>query len=106
MPTRHGGSFWKKATMYRRFNLRRMTTFPSSRSHGPCPLRTRRQYDVDYQELIPPFPIDDIAKRAAIEIGAQIFAEHVDPSVAVLVAGGRDMRRDQYPRIGPHSCRW
>src|ERR1017187_5072869 len=28
MPTRHGGSFWKNAKTYRRFNCRRVTTCP------------------------------------------------------------------------------
>jgi hypothetical protein len=30
MPTRHGGSFWKNANTYRRFNCRRTTVCPSA----------------------------------------------------------------------------
>src|SRR5215813_10051231 len=30
MPTRHGGSFWKNASTYRRFSWRRSTTLPST----------------------------------------------------------------------------
>ena len=36
--------------------------------------------------LISPRPVDYIAQRRAIEIGAQIVAEHLDGTVAVVVA--------------------
>src|SRR5262249_14522343 len=45
--------------------------------------------------------IDDIPERPALEIGAQIVAEEIDGAMTVLITGRRDMRRDQYPRIGP-----
>src|SRR6266699_1594851 len=51
--------------------------------------------------LIAPLPIDDISKRLAIEIGAQIGAEDIYGAMPILVSGARDMRRDQHPRIGP-----
>lgn len=51
--------------------------------------------------LIAPFPIDDIPERPALEIGAQIVAEEIDGAMTVLITGRRDMRRDQYPGIGP-----
>jgi hypothetical protein len=51
--------------------------------------------------LISPFPIDDIPERPALEIGTQIVAEEIDGAMTVLIAGRRDMRRDQYPGIGP-----
>ena len=51
--------------------------------------------------LVAPFPIDDIPERLALKIGAQIVAEEVDGAMTVLITVRRDMRRDQYPRIGP-----
>src|ERR1700730_11408914 len=51
--------------------------------------------------LIAQFPIDDIPERPALEIGAQILAEEIDGAMTVLITGRRDMRRDQYPGIGP-----
>jgi hypothetical protein len=42
--------------------------------------------------LIAPFPIDDISKRLAIEIGAQIGAEDIYGAMPILVSGARDMR--------------
>src|SRR5476649_2952602 len=38
MPTRHGDSFWKNDRTYRRFNCRRMTTWPSTST--PCTWKT------------------------------------------------------------------
>jgi hypothetical protein len=55
---------------------------------------------------IPPLPIDNIAERLAIEIGAEIFAEQINSGMSVLVAGGRDMRRDQDLRFGPQPRHW
>jgi hypothetical protein len=48
-----------------------------------------------------PLPVDDVAQRPAVAIGAEIVAEHIHTAVAVLVAAVRDMRRDQHPTIGP-----
>src|SRR5262245_38001470 len=56
--------------------------------------------------LIAPFPIDDIPERGALEIGAQVVAEEIDRAMTVLITGGRDMRRDQHPGIGPEPWRW
>ena len=53
--------------------------------------------------LIAPFPIDDIPKRPAIEIGAQIVAEEIDGAMTVLITCRRDVRRDQYPGIRPEA---
>src|ERR1700740_2205316 len=50
---------------------------------------------------IAPFPIDDILERPARDIGAQIIAEEVCGTVMVLIAGRRDMRRDQHLGIRP-----
>src|SRR3954470_18656927 len=38
MPTRQGGSFWKKVRTWRRFNWRRMTTWPAAST--PCTWKT------------------------------------------------------------------
>ena len=38
MPTRHGGSFWKNARTVRRFNWRRMSTWPAAST--PCTWKT------------------------------------------------------------------
>ena len=51
--------------------------------------------------LIAALPIDDVAQRTAVEIGAQILAEQIDAAVAILVARAGDVRRNQYARIGP-----
>src|SRR5438309_11159603 len=46
-------------------------------------------------------PVDDVLQGPAIEIGAQIVAEEVDGTVPILIAGTRDVRRDQNLGIGP-----
>jgi hypothetical protein len=46
-------------------------------------------------------PVDDVTQRPTVAIGAEIVAEHINTTVAVLVAAVRDMRRDQHPAIGP-----
>ena len=51
--------------------------------------------------LISPRPVDYIAQRRAIEIGAQIVAEHLDGAVAVVVALAGNVRRNQNPRVLP-----
>ena len=53
------------------------------------------------EPLIAPFPIDDIPKRSAHEIGTQIIAEEIYRAMTILITGRRDMRRDQHPGIGP-----
>ena len=56
--------------------------------------------------LIAALPIDDVAQWQAVEIGARVFSKSdVDRAVAILVAGARDMRRHQHPRIGPQPRR-
>src|SRR6516164_1146768 len=55
--------------------------------------------------LIAPFPIDDIPERPTREIGTQIVAEEIYGAMTVLVTDRRDMRRDQYPGIGPEPLR-
>src|SRR5689334_22019952 len=50
-------------------------------------------------------PIDDIPQRRAIEIGAQVVAEEIDGAMTIPIAGSRNMRRDQHPRIGPEPRR-
>src|SRR6266436_2389170 len=57
----------------------------------------------DSVRLIASFPIDNVAKRPAIEIGTQIVAEDVDTAMTVLIASGRNVRRDQHPGIGPET---
>src|SRR6266853_101258 len=51
--------------------------------------------------LIAPFPVDDVLQRLTVEISPQIVAKELDRAVPILVAGARDMGRDQHPRIGP-----
>src|SRR5215207_8055071 len=51
--------------------------------------------------LIAAFPIDDILQWSTIEVGAEIFTEHIDSAMAILIAVARDMGRDQHPRVGP-----
>src|ERR1700739_4669547 len=46
--------------------------------------------------LITALPVDDVAQRAAVDMGAQVLAEQVDPGVTVFIAGARDVRRDQH----------
>jgi len=51
--------------------------------------------------LITAIPIDDIPHRPAIEPGAQILAKENDPAVPILVAGARNVWREQLSGIGP-----
>ena len=51
--------------------------------------------------LITAIPIDDIPHRPAIEPGAQILAKENDPAVPILVAGARNVWREQHSGIGP-----
>src|SRR2546423_15127917 len=55
--------------------------------------------------LIAAVPVDDVVQWFAFEIGAQILAEEIDPAMALVVAGARDVWRDQHPRIGPQPRR-
>src|SRR5215467_11758912 len=73
-----------------------------TRSHA---LRVPSRFSFLLPPLVPAFPIDHIAQRPAVEIGAQVVAEEVDRAVPVFVAGARDMRRDQYPGVGPQPRR-
>src|SRR5262249_47027004 len=52
-------------------------------------------------KLIAARPINDVLERQAVEIGAQIFTEHVDAGMPVAVTDIGNVRRDHDARIRP-----
>src|SRR5580700_2737257 len=56
-------------------------------------------------QLVAALPIDDVTEGPAFAIGAQILAEEIHPTMPVIVAGTRDVRRDQHLGVRPQPRR-
>src|SRR6476620_7291036 len=77
MPTRHCGNFWKNARTYRRFNWRRMTTWPAAST--PCTCKT----DLAMSRPIVVIVCMDAPPNRGSFNSAHIFGTHVPGGGAV-----------------------
>src|SRR5229473_2009787 len=54
---------------------------------------------------IPPLPIDYVAQRSSVDVGAQVVAKDIDRAVPAFVAVAGDVRGDQHPLVLPEPRR-